>query len=207
MKTGDFFRERGDIESKLTLSSPEQIDEAFSYSKYLYQSEEARMSNLDRISYTINAALLVAMVLITWFFGTLVYEETSISLSILILFIILYISIVYYILQSVTYSLVNRDYKDTKIPLPDFSKIYNLRDQDIHRFKNSLAVDYFIAHDKIKKINDEKEIYLRKAQHNIKIIVILLLLLSSVFLIDAVFSKKIHMKYISRILEWFPQSR
>jgi hypothetical protein len=134
------------------------------------------------------------MVLVTWLFSTLVYEEQSISLSILIMFVIIYIFIAYYLLKSIIYSLRTSDYQDIKVSFPDFSKIYNLRDQDTYRFKNSLAVDYFIAHDRLKKLNDEKELYLQKAQSNIKIIIILLLLLSSVFLIDAVFSKKIHMK-------------
>ena len=207
MKTRDFYKERSEIASKLTLDSPEKIDEAFSYSKYLYQNEQLRINNIERKSYIINAVLLIAMVMVTWLFSSLIYEETSISLSILIMFILLYAIIVFYIINSITYSLKTSNYQDIKISLQDFSKIYNLQDKDIHRFKNSLAVDYFIAHDKLKKINDEKEMYLHKAQKNIKIIIILLLLLSLVFLIDAAFSKKIHMKYISAILEWISKSR
>jgi hypothetical protein len=207
MKTRDFFKERGEIAKKLTLDSPEKIDEAFSYSKYLYQCEEFRMHNIERKAYTINAVALIATVLITWLFSSIIYERVSISLSILIMFVTIYIFIAYFLLQSITYSIKTSNYENHKMSIRDFSKIYNLRDDDINRFKNSLAVDYFIAHDKIKKINDEKEMYLNKAQKNIKIIIILLLFLSLVFLIDAALSKKIHARYISTILEWISKSR
>ena len=105
MKTRDFYKERGEIASKLTLDSPEKIDEAFSYSKYIYQNEQLRINNIERKSYIINAVLLIAIVLLTWLFSSLVYKEASISLSILIMFIIIYAIIVYLIINFITYSL------------------------------------------------------------------------------------------------------
>lgn len=202
MQTKDIFKERVETVRNLSFDSPEKVEEAFSYSKYLYQNEEFRMKNIERKASIINAASLISMVMITWLLGSIFYEVTNISLLIMIIFLILYLIIVYLIYKTISFSLSVTNYNGLNISLPDAAKIYNLKDQDIHKFKNSLAVQYFISYDKVKKHNDQNDIFVNRAQKNIKIIIILLLLFGIVFVIDAVCAKKIHMRYISGVLEY-----
>ena len=202
MEAANFLKEKKEIFGKLTLDSPEAIEEILSHCRLLYQNEQNRRNIIEKKVNFLIIASVIATAFITGFFSLYIFEIIYLSLFFVIVSVILCFLLGYFMIELTIFFTRSGYHDEYKVKRSDSSEIYNLREIDLINFKKSRAVDYLHSYHKTRDINDLKEVDLIRCQKYFKIIILLLLFLPLFFIIDKYIVVKEPIAAWSNIKEW-----
>ena len=184
------LKETERIGQELNLNSPERIEEALQYFGTLYHNEEIRREHIESKANLLIAASVITIAFVTGFLCMILYDLPSITLLFMVAVLIIYVVMAVYVIISINHVIEISSIGKHTLDIEPFGD-YSISESDIMNIKKSRAIKYYSLFNTIKNTNDNKREFLNTAQKNIKNAVIALLGLSSIIIIDLLFSNKI----------------
>lgn len=203
MNSSDFLEVKDKIETELKLDSADKIEDAFYYCRQLYLSEENHRQKIESRANLLIGAAAITTAFLTGFLCMILYKKSSVTLLYVIIILAAYLSIVYFLLKTIHYSVYISQLGKFRIDNPEHPEVYSSKDSGLMYVKKYGAVYYYFLFLGNRDININKKRDLTIAQNNIRNAIIALLVISLIFIIDITLSEKIYIKYLKHVQEWF----